>query len=169
MKINQINFSYVVLEDRLLFRVNTTDKTECRMWLTRAMSIRLSELLNQTVKINLQQMQPDLAQPAIQAMEEFQREAVISRADYQTSFTSEGATFPLGEQPLLVAAIILDNSTAVPALAFQLVGGQRLNLAIDYKLGMAVGKLLADVLQRTSDWGLELAQNPPTAGATLMH
>jgi hypothetical protein len=175
VKINQINFSYVPLEDRLLFKVNTTDKTECRMWLTRAMSLRLSNLLGEAVKIGLRHKQPGLAQSTIEAMEDFRREAVLARTDYKTTFTSEGASFPLGQQPILVADIILDNSAEIPAISFQLATGQRIALSVDHDLGLAVSKLLSDVLNKSTDWGIGSAQDQVTdetkakTTATLMH
>jgi hypothetical protein len=173
VNISQINFSYVPLEDRLLFRINTTDKTECRMWLTRAMSMRLSGLLRQSIRINLHHLQPDLAQPAIQAVEDFRREAVLAKTDYKTAFASEGASFPLGQQPILVADIMLDSSTATPALTFQLATGQQIGLSIDHDLGMAVDKLLSDVLGKSTNWGIEPAPSQANdgtgAGAPLMH
>ncbi len=71
MEISQVNFSYSPLEDRLLFRFNTLNKTEFRMWLTRAMSIKLLGQLHRVARINLLREQPGLLEAAMGAVEEF--------------------------------------------------------------------------------------------------
>lgn len=164
VKINQINFSYIPLEDRLLFRLNTLDKTEFRMWLTRAMSLKLLGLLKQAVKINLDHEQRDLGQPAIQAVADFRREAVLAEADYKTAFSSGEASFPLGTQPILVSDAVLDSPGAVPVLVFQLAVGRGVSVSIDHDLGLAISKLLSDVLGGL-DWGVEVVQGSTIGGA----
>lgn len=164
VRINQINFTYVPLEDRLVFRFNTLDKMEFRMWLTRAKSLQMLGLLNQAAKINFHSQKMDFAQPAMQAMMDFRRDAVLAVADYQTTFSSEVVSFPLGEQPVLLAELALDASAETPMLTFQLLTGTSVSLIIDQELGMAVGKLLSDVLCKT-DWGIEAAEGLPIKGA----
>lgn len=163
MKINQINLTHNPLEDRLLFRLNTHDKTEFRMWLTRAMSIKLLGLLDQAVNINLGHERRDLGQPAIQAVTEFRREAVLAEADYKTDFVSTGAVYPLGEQPILVTDIVLDSAQPSPALGFQLAIQQVVNLSLDYELGLSISKLLTDVLNGVS-WGIGVSQDSTAFG-----
>ncbi|MDO8812265.1 MAG: hypothetical protein Q7J38_09600 [Gallionella sp.] len=155
MKINQVNFTYVPLEDRLLFRFNTQDRVEFRMWLTRAKGFGLLDLLSQSVKLNLQQQpQHDLAQPVMQAVMEFQRDVVLAEADFKTAFSDKAASFPLGEQPILVSDVALDSSAADPLLNFRLVSGQVVGLSLNQEIGIAIGKLLSDALGRT-DWGAD--------------
>jgi hypothetical protein len=165
VKINQVNFSYSSLEDRLLFRLNTLDKVEFRMWLTRAMSFKLLGLLQQAARASLRREQPDMmVSTAPQTVEEFRRDAALARADYEKSFSSEAQTFPLGPQALLVADILMDASKPTAVLVFRMVTGQEVNISLDHDLGVAVGKLLSNVVDGL-DWGGAAAKELPIATA----
>ena len=165
MKINQINFSYSPLEDRLLFRLNTLDKTEFRMWLTRAICIKLLGHLHRVVKTDLQREQPGLGQAAMQTVEEFRCEAVLAKTDFVKSFSPEAETFPFGPQPILVVDIVMDSSRQTSVATFRLAIGQEINLSLDHNLGVAITirKLLSDVVDGL-DWGVEAAKELPIAG-----
>lgn len=153
VKINQVNFSYNRLEDRLLFRFNTQDKTEFRMWLTRAVSIKLLENLRQLVKVSLLRETPGAMAADMEAIMEFRREAVMAKADYAQSFSAEAEMFPLGAQPQLVSDVVMDTSTPVPVVTFQLASGQAVSLSLNHDLGFAISKLLAKVAGGL-DWGM---------------
>jgi len=134
--------------------------------MTRAKSLKMLSLLNQAVKVNLHQQQKnDLAQPAMQAMMEFRRDAVLAEADFKTAFVAEAVSFPLGEQPALMSDLALDASTATPMLIFQLTIGRNVNLSVDHDLGLAISNLLSEVLSKT-DWGIDAAQGSAIAGAS---
>ena len=160
MKINQVNFSYNQLEDRLLFRFNTQDKTEFRMWLTRAMSIRLLEQLHRVAKTSLLREAPGVMAVDMDALMEFRREAVLARADYAQSFSAEAELFPLGAQPLLVTDVVVDMTNPVSVVTFQLTSGQAVNLSVNHDLGFAIGKLLSNVTGGL-DWGMGIMKELP--------
>ena len=162
MKVNQVNFSYSPLEDRLLFRFNTLNKSEFRMWLTRAMSIKLLGQLHQLLKANLMREQPGLGAIAMRAIGEFRREAILSQADYVQSFSSDVEIFPLGPQPVLVTDINLDFSKPIFVVTFQLATAQLVCMPIDHNFGAAISKLLSDVLDGL-DWGTGMAKELPMA------
>jgi hypothetical protein len=160
VKINQVNFSFVPLEDRLLFRFNTLNKTEFRMWLTRAMSIKLLNQLHQVVKVNLLREQPDLGMINLDTLGEFRREAVLAKADFVQSFSSGAEIFPLGSQPILVTDIIMDSSRPVSVVTFSLVTGREVMLSLNHDLGVAISKLLSDVTDGL-DWALGMSKELP--------
>lgn len=162
-EINQVNFAYSPLEDRLLFRFNTLNKIELRMWLTRAMSIKLLGQLHQVVKVNLLREQPGLGAVAMESVVEFRREAALSRTDYVQPFSSGAEIFPLGAQPILVTDIVMDSSKPVSVVTFQLAIGQEVNLLLNHDMGVAISKLLSDVVDGL-DWGLGMAKALPMAG-----
>jgi hypothetical protein len=162
VKINQVNFSYSPLEDRLLFRFNTLNKNEFRMWLTRSMSVKLLGLLARAVKITLILEQPGLKAVAVEKLEEFRREAVLAQADYAQPFSAGAEILPLGAQPILVADIIMDASQQVSVVTFLLSHGQQVNLSLNHDLGVAVRKLLSDVVDGL-DWGLGIQKELPVA------
>lgn len=160
MKINQVNFSYSQLEDRLLFRFNTLDKTEFRMWLTRAMSVRLLGQLHQVVRIDLLRERPGLVALDMDAVVKFRREAALVKADYVQSFSSEAVIFPLGQQPILVTDVVMDSSKLVSVVTFQLAVGQGVSLSLNHDLGLAISKLLADVIDGL-DWAVGMTKELP--------
>jgi len=164
VKINQVNFSFAPLEDRLLFRFNTLNKTEFRMWLTRAMSIKLLDQLHQVVKINLLREQPDFGTINMETVGEFRREAVLAKADFVQSFSAGAEIFPLGAQPILVADIIMDSTKPVSVVTFRLAIGREVSLSLNHDLGVAISKLLSDVLDGV-DWGIGMTKELPRAGA----
>jgi hypothetical protein len=172
VKINQVNFTYSPLEDRLLFRLNTTSKVEFRMWLTRAMSLKLLGFLNQAVKQSIAREQPAMPASALDTLGEFRREAAIAKADYESAFSPEAQAFPLGPNAVLVAGIVVDSGKPAPVLIFKLATGQEVNISLDHDLGAAISKLLTTVLE-SLDWGN--APKAPTAPAsepgekTLLH
>jgi hypothetical protein len=163
VKINQVNFSYSPFEDRLLFRFNTLNKNEFRMWLTRAMCIRFLAQLHQVAKVNLLREQPGLGFSAIETVGEFRRAAVLAKADFVQSFASGAEIFPLGLQPVLVTNIIMNFTGPVSVVTFQLAVGQEINLSLNHDLGVAIGKLLSDVLDGV-DWGFGMAKELSAAG-----
>ena len=163
MKINQVNFSFVPMEDRLLFKFNTLNKNEFRMWLTRAMSIKLLIQLNCAAKINILREQTVFGTVNMEAIGEFRREAVLAKADFVQSFSSEAEIFPLGLQPILVTDIIMDSSKSVSVVTFCLAAAREVNLSLNQDLGVAIGKLLSDVLDGL-DWGLGITKELPGVG-----
>ena len=162
MRINQVNFSYNPLEDRLLFRFNTLNKTEFRMWLSRKMSIKLLDQLHRFEKINLLRDQPGLAAGGMETIGEFRREAALSKADYMQAFSSGAEIFPLGSQPILVCDIVMDSSKPVSVVTFRLANGQEVNLSLNHDLGVAISKLLSDVIEGV-DWGFGMTKELPRA------
>jgi len=132
------------------------------MWLTRAMSLKLLDRLHRLAKVDLQREQPGLAAVAMETVGDFRREAVLSKADYVQSFSSEPEIFPLGSQPILVTDIVMDSSNPVSVLTFQLAIGQGINLSLNHDLGVAISKLLSDVVDGLN-WVPGIAKELPMA------
>jgi len=160
VRINQVNFSYNTLEDRLLFRFNTLNKTEFRMWLTRAMSLKLLAHLHHFEKVSLLREQPGYGGYAMETMVAFMREAVVAKADYVQPYSTEAETLPLGAVPVLVTNIMMDSSKPVTVLTFKLSVGQEVNLSLNQELGIAICKLLTNVMEGL-DWGTGIAKELP--------
>lgn len=133
------------------------------MWLTRAMSIKLLGQLHELVKVNMLRERPGLGAIAIETVAEFWREAALAQADYVQPFSSKAEIFPLGAQPILVTDIVMDSSKPIFVVTFQLSVGQGVNLSLNHDLGVAISKLLSDVVDGL-DWGLGMSKELPTAG-----
>lgn len=153
VKIHQINFAYLPVEDRLLFRFNTSYKAEFRLILTRAMSIRMLSQMESIVQINLEREYPAIVEDSRRAVGDFKREAAIEKSDYQTPYSPEAVTYPVGEQPLLVIGLTLGVAEGVPSMGFQLASNQTLSIALDHDLAQAINKLIRDNLANL-DWGI---------------
>ena len=169
MSIKQINASYLVNEDRILFRFNTQDHAEYRLWLTRRVTLFIlaagSHLLAKKLEEN---HSPDAAR----ALNEFENESILEAAKTanagQQSYES-GTQFPIGSDPLLVMDVTcsltkngekfafierskdgqIDDTLSID---FLLAGGANLNLKLPENLmqGMAV---LLDQIRQNVGWG----------------
>lgn len=153
MKIHQINFAYMPVEDRMLFRFNTSDNAEFRLILTRAMSINLLTQMKAIIQINLEREYPAVVEDSLRALGDFKRESAIKNSDYQTPYSSQIATYPIGEQPLLVIGLAMSVVNGAPSLGFQLPTNQTLNISLDHDLSQAINKLFIDNLAAVN-WGI---------------
>lgn len=169
MSIKQINASYLVNEDRILFRFNTQDQAEYRLWLTRRVTLFIlaasSHLLAKKLEEN---HSPDAAR----ALHEFEKEAFLEAARTanagQQTYES-GTQFPMGSDPLLVMDItcsLTKNGEQVDpktdaqehtfddgiSVDFILPGGANLNLKLAGNMMRAMS-LLLDQLRQQAGWG----------------
>jgi hypothetical protein len=163
MKIHQISFAYMPIEDRMLFRFNTSDSAEFRLILTRAMSINLLSQIESIIQINLEREYPAVVEDSLRALGDFKRDSAIKNSDYQTPFSSEVATYPIGEQPLLVTGLALSTVDGAPSLGFQLPTNQTLNISLDHDLAQAIKKLFRDNLSAIN-WGIIFNGQADSAG-----
>ena len=139
--ITQLNATYVPLEDRVLFKLNTVDSNEFRLWLTRNM---VHEIMNlccaAAVKFE------ELKHPAAQAksIAEFKQQAV----EQATTFSQykPAAVCPLGEDPILVNKLQMRIEGGQYVLIFGLVIGKDLTLRLNDDL-LAKTRLLLNTIQ----------------------
>lgn len=153
MKIHQINFAYMPVEDRVLFRFNTSDSAEFRLILTRAMSIRVLAQIESIIQINLEREYPAILEDSLRAVGDFKRDTVIENSDYKTPFASSATTYPIGEQALLVTGLLMSVVDGAPLLGFQLPTNQTVSISLDHNLSLAIDKLFRDNLAAI-DWGI---------------
>ena len=127
--ISQMQMLYVAEEDRILFRVNSTDKKEFRFWITRRYAFLLLGVLKKHADIDLDvsaQINPD----AKQAVKSFKKEQAIQDADFKQKFNEDASEYPLGD--------------TVP-LAFKLnykIQGEDLHLGIQPKEGQGIDMVI---------------------------
>jgi len=104
VSIKQFNGTYFPQEDRLVFRFNTADDAEYRLWFTRRITLFILTAANQLIQAQLEEQHtPDVAK----AISEFERESLKKniQEDTQTGQPSSyepGSRYPLGADPLLV-------------------------------------------------------------------
>ncbi len=105
-----MSVQYDERQDRLAVRVSNQDSQEFRLWLTRAMTLRLLPHLQAAV-VQLEARDPQVMATdttAQQMLAELKRENFLSQADFSTPFASGNKTLPLGETPMLVTDVQLN-------------------------------------------------------------
>ena len=169
MSIKQINASYLVSEDRILFRFNTQEHAEYRLWFTRRVTLFLLAASSHLLVKNLEQ---EHSSGAVKALDEFKSqaavEAVKQQKPEQQSYES-GTQFPIGAEPLLVmdiscsiskneanASVNSESKEGVVAGAlsidFSLPAGANLNLKLPENMMRSICVLL-DQLRQQAGWG----------------
>ncbi len=90
MNIHQMSVQYDERQDRLAIRVSNQEQQEFRLWLTRAMTLRLLPHLQASV-VQLESSDPQVMASdttAQQMLTELKRENFLSQADFSTPFTT---------------------------------------------------------------------------------
>ncbi|MBN1103948.1 MAG: hypothetical protein JXL84_11090 [Deltaproteobacteria bacterium] len=168
-KIHQMQLAFVPLEDRLLFRVRTTDQNELRFWLTR----RYVKLLWQVLRQMLGETQagPAADPRAKEAMLSFQHEEALTKMDFATPY-KEGSEVrrPLGDKPVLVSRIQVKAGPGnTRVLCMHPEQGQGVEIVLDSVWLHSLCKILVGAVKK-SDWDLEIRiAEPGTPVSTLAH
>lgn len=157
MSIKQLNAAYLLNEDRILFRFNTQDKAEYRLWFTRRVTLFILAATSHLLTHKLEQAH---SPEAAKALNEFEKQAILEAATDQNNANQtyeSGIHFPLGFDPILVMDVtcaITKNDEYDDGLSidFLLPGGANLNLKVTGKMMRAMCFLL-DQLRQQASWG----------------
>jgi hypothetical protein len=174
MSIRQINASYLVNEDRILFRFNTLDQAEYRLWFTRRVALFILAATSHLLTKKLEQTH---TKDAAKALNEFGKQSILETVQQQKDASKDfesGTSFPIGADPLLVMDVTCSLAKNGEKLAFVekpkaggaddaisidflLPGGANLNLKLPENLmqGMAV---LLDQIRQNAGWGEAILQ-----------
>ena len=158
MAIKQFNGSYIVAEDRLMFRFSTDDDMEFRLWFTRFITLNLLQAIHQLTQLSLERQHRSEVAQAVQEFQEEAKESTDLNELYQ-----EASNLPLGQEPILVTGLNLSEAENVFSIDFQLVGGQNLNI----KLPMPAVQSMALLLSKLADEGAKWGSLGVVAGATI--
>ncbi|MEP5763480.1 MAG: hypothetical protein ABJ308_02765 [Halieaceae bacterium] len=103
-RLRQLNVSYMASEDRMLFKVSTSDDLEYRLWCTRRFT-RL--LLEQLQGMFAEEATADVAVPAAarEDVTKLKHSQSITEASFQQPYSAEPLEYPLGEQGLLMTTL----------------------------------------------------------------
>lgn len=169
MSIKQFNATYLANEDRILFRFNTQDQAEYRLWLTRRVTLFV---LVATSHLLTKKLEKTHSTDAAKGINKFVKQAVTDAAKQSNEASNDfesGVKFPIGADPLLVMDVtcalakngeklaFLERSKEgqiddALSIDFLLSGGANLNLKLPENLmqGMVV---LLDQIRKTAGWG----------------
>jgi hypothetical protein len=152
MGIKQFNGEWVSQEDRVMFRFNTHENQEFSFWLTRRM---VQALLQGTQQLSVHNLEKTHAPHVAQAVQAFQQQAVAQQVKFRDGYES-AAEKPLGEQPLLVVGLGMNQDGEQTHIEFELVTGQRVNLNLPQTV-LQLLVILLNKLQDNASWGVGLA------------
>lgn len=166
--INQIQMKFVPKQDRILFRINTTDSEEFLFWLTRRYVKLLWKILVELLSKNEQiaTQQSDLAKKEILS---FQQQEATQNMDFSKEYQEqEIAHQPLGSEPILLEKITVKNSEdGSQTLCMHPDAGQGIDLALNQTLLHSICKLIQESVTQ-AEWDMDLGPavntESPTAG-----
>ncbi len=112
MHVHQLSITYLPEQDRILVRINTSDKRELQFWITRRLALGLMPLLERiSTETAARQGGPATAHMAKadplakKAIVEFQRSETLSKADFSTPYQPPPEGAPIFSDPLLITEI----------------------------------------------------------------
>lgn len=154
-RLHQLNFEYVLDEDRILMRMSTRAGIGCRFWLSR----RYTQLLWKALESGMEH-QPEVATQAApqarEAVKAFQKESALKTSNFSTKYDEAELSFPMGETPVLLTRV---QTRVGKDKALKLVlmdrDGRSISLNLDAKLLYSWCHLLRRTVAKT-DWGLTL-------------
>jgi hypothetical protein len=149
MSITQFNATYVAEEDRVLFRFNTSQSQEYRLWLTRAVVRSILALGAQaSVAVLAREHPPEQAK----AIAEFKQQAKVEQAQFTTFVPA--TNFPLGAEPILIQHARIQLMDKATALELVMPKGQLLTMNLNEDMIAQLRLLLQTIAQR-AQWGLD--------------
>jgi hypothetical protein len=152
MSIKQFNGEWVCQQDRVLFRFNTSEDQEFSFWLTRYVLKGLLQGAQQLTVQALAQMHPP---QVAQVMQSFQQASVTQQLNFQETFQTAKEK-PMGETPLLVTGLMLNQTGDEVTLKFELESGKSVQVQMNPTV-LNVMLALLDKLQDIAQWGVGLA------------
>jgi hypothetical protein len=171
MSIKQFNGEWVCQQDRVLFRFNTSEDQEFSFWLTRYV---LQGLLQGAQQLTVQALEQVHPPQVAQVMQSFQQESVTHRLNFQETF-QVAKEKPMGEAPLLVTGLLLNQQGDVVTLKFDLELGRSVQVQMNPSV-LQVMLALLNKLQGVAQWGVGFDGEPPadpsspsTSVPPLMH
>ncbi|MDA0788075.1 MAG: hypothetical protein O2780_01305 [Proteobacteria bacterium] len=161
--ISQIQMLYNAEEDRILFRVNSTDQLEFRFWITRRFSGLLLKVLKQH-----REKDPDVmtqsTPEAKEALASFKQEKAMGQADFSQKFAEQDHQRPLGDEPRLAFKLNYAINDGNLQLGIHPKDGQGISLVLNQDLNATLTQLLLSA-QKKAGWNLPEAQ-PLAVAAT---
>ncbi len=160
-QLHQMQFTYVPVEDRILFRMNTKARQEFRFWMTRRY---VKVLWNTIIKILKDRVSPPAAEmidnkplpePMKEAKIQVDHQQAVEKSDFKTQY-EESNYLPLGESPTLLFSVgIKPGKNNMALLVLNPQKGQGIELALNDQIVHSLCKLLSETAAK-ADWKLDL-------------
>ncbi|MFT5211095.1 MAG: hypothetical protein ACI9CE_002826 [Flavobacterium sp.] len=150
--ISQMQMRYVAEEDRILFRVNSTDKQEFRFWVTRRYALLLLNVLSKHRENDID-ISTQVDSEAKKAVRSFKNDQAIKEADFKKEFSEDAEEFPLGENIPLAIKINYKILGKDLHLGLQPKEGQGIDMVISGEVNPTLVQLILQASQK-GDWNL---------------
>jgi hypothetical protein len=165
--ISQIQMIYNAEEDRVLFRLNSTEALEFRFWITQ----RYARLLHR-VLITHVESDPDVAlQSSIegrQSVKQFKQAQADSSANFDKAFEETAREYPLGEAIMLAFQLAYKIQGENLHLSIQPKVGQGVSLVVNRDINAILGAQLKSVAEK-GGWRLDDATSSPPASTRIIN
>lgn len=162
-QLEQFSASFDSMQDRLLLRVRSSDDSEFRFWITRRYLLLLWPMLMKMAEAfsNRKASGDPLTSSTLA---ELAHGEAVGSADFGSPY-QDGLTFPLGEEPILLARITIKPLTG-PTQTLTLLpkDGQGINLELDERLVHVIARLLQEAAN-AAEWALELRVSADASAA----
>ena len=171
--INQFSANYNPIEDRILFRFNTTDLKEFRFWFSRRVASKLLKILPEGTQEGTEIVQ-ELKQQTEQKQEKIQQKLSNEVKKEETSYTPtkkapkfiSGNNFPTGETPTLLVDVNFELEGATYKCSFILVTKKTVTVRINPDLMLKVHSLIS-LMTQNAGWYKDLKQPDVISSAQL--
>lgn len=176
MTIKQFNASYLIHDDRLLFRINTVDASEYRFWFTRRVTLFILNSTSQLFSKKLEENHtPEAAKAIVQFGQEVAKEGQTNPDGRLPELPPQPVShYPIGVDPILVVdvkcSLVKEGLENVLLLDLILPAGGILNLKMAGNTLHAMWVLL-NQLSIHANWVLpsvSLVDNSNLEGADKM-
>lgn len=155
-QLQQINISFVPLEDRLLLRLTSGKAgalSEYRVWFTRRFVKLLWATMGQMLAGEIKK-NPYFSPENQQEVGRFQEAAALGKTDFSTPYQAEQAALPLGVEPILASSIQTGNDAGgQQVIRINDLRNQGITITMTPQLIYSVRKLLADAIFQ-AQWDL---------------
>ena len=166
MSIHQVSVAYQADQDRLLLRVRTRDDQLFEIWLTRRLMLRLWQPLQATaaaLAVGRVSSSATVLPEAREMMAQTMRERSTQAADFRSPFEETARERPLGEEPMLVAAIDIKRQPDRQVdVVWRDAANRQLSMNLNPDLLNNLLTLLEKALQK-SEWGVVPETREPAA------
>ena len=158
MSIKQFNATYLAPDDRVLFRFNTADDAEYRLWFTRRITLFILSTAQHLMVKKLEKTHSlDIAKAIAQYDQEVMKVDPTSKGVSRNEEYQPASKYPLGADAILVmeAKCILEKQGEDDGFSLDLIlpGGANINLKMVVPTLQAMCSLL-DQLCAHAGWGL---------------
>lgn len=150
-----------------MFRVNSAEGKQFRVWLTR----RYIQLLLRALRAHLD-VDPDVTAQATpdakQAVQSFKQEQAMQGANFKQAFNEEAEQLPLGDAVVLAYRLNYRVQKDILHLGIEPKQGQGINLAINRDINRSMSKLIEAAVKK-AEWRLDTAKSLPSEQQRILN